>query len=589
MELIRQNALCFGQTGSWARARASLIMKIAAIKQVNRLYDDTLSYPGPYPEGLLRNLQVSYETFPEELEHIPRSGAAIVVANHPTGALDGIVLIDLLSKLRPDVRFMGNFLLSRIGPLNRFFISVDPFDSKAQSNISGLRESIRHLQQGGLLVIFPAGEVATWQRGFKEVKDREWPMSVMKFIRRAQVPVIPLHIEASNSVWFRLAGKIHPSLRTLLLPRELMNKSGNRVPVRVASAVLPQKTAVLTDEAYGNYLRAGVEYMKPERKKRRRRIIARRPGSSPERICDEISSEALAGELDRIRKQRLLFSYREFDVYCAPYDEIPLMMRNIGALRERTFREIGEGTKREIDTDRFDRYYLHLFIWDSGAKRLVGAYRLGLGDEIIRQYGVRGFYTYTLFRMSRRLVPILQQTIELGRSFIVKEYQRKPASLMLLWKGILHVLLANTQYRYLLGPVTISGSFHPISRRIIAAYVGGCYLDREKSRWIRPRTGLDIPVRIDESLIAEVSQFDLINKLVCDIERNHFSVPVLIRKYLQLNSSVLGFNTDHDFNGSLDALMLLDLKQVPEDTIRMLAKELDHIDVLSRFRTYQES
>ena len=259
MELIRQNDLCFGQTGGWARARASLIMKIAAIKQVNRLYDNTLSYPGPYPEGLLHNLQVSYETFPEELEHIPRSGAAIVVANHPTGALDGIVLIDLLSKLRPDVRFMGNFLLSRIGPLNRFFISVDPFDSKAQSNISGLRESIRHLQQGGLLVIFPAGEVATWQRGFKEVKDREWPMSVMKFIRRAQVPVIPLRIEASNSVWFRLAGKIHPSLRTLLLPRELMNKSGNRVPVRVASAVLPLKTAVLTDEAYGNYLRAGVE------------------------------------------------------------------------------------------------------------------------------------------------------------------------------------------------------------------------------------------------------------------------------------------------------------------------------------------
>ena len=162
MELIRQNDLCFGQTGGWARARASLIMKIAAIKQVNRLYDDTLSYPGPYTEGLLHNLQVSYETFPEELEHIPRSGAAIVVANHPTGALDGIVLIDLLSKLRPDVRFMGNFLLSRIGPLNRFFISVDPFDSKAQSNVSGLRESIRHLQQGGMLVIFPAGG---WRRG----------------------------------------------------------------------------------------------------------------------------------------------------------------------------------------------------------------------------------------------------------------------------------------------------------------------------------------------------------------------------------------------------------------------------------------
>lgn len=589
MELIHQNDLCFGRSGSWARARASLIMKIAAIKRVNRLYDETLSYSGPYPEGLLHNLHVSYETFPEDLEHIPRSGAAIVVANHPTGALDGIVLIDLLSKLRPDVRFMGNFLLSRIGPLSRFFISVDPFDSTSRSNISGLRESVRHLQQGGMLVIFPAGEVATWQRGFKEVKDREWPLSVTKFIRRAQVPVIPLYIDASNSVWFRLAGKIHPSLRTLLLPRELMNKSGNTVPLRVASAVLPKKTAVLTDEAYGNYLRAGVEYLKPARRSRRRRIVRRRVDSSAEQVCDEVSTEELCAELDRIRENRRLFSYREFEVFCAPYDEIPSMMKHIGAMRERTFREIGEGTKREIDTDRFDRYYFHLFVWDSGACRLVGAYRLGMGDEIVRRYGLRGFYTNTLFRMSHRLEPIMRQTIELGRSFVVRDYQRKPASLMLLWRGILHVLLKNEQYRYLLGPVTISSSFHPVSRRVIAAFVGSCYLDREKSRWIRPRTGLDIPVRIDESLIAEVSQLDLINKIVCDIERNLNSVPVLIRKYLQLNSSVLGFNTDHEFNGSLDALMLLDLKHVPEETIRMLAKELDHIDVLSRFRMYRES
>ena len=167
--------------------------------------------------------------------------------------------------------------------------------------------------------------------------------------------------------------------------------------------------------------------------------------------------------------------------------------------------------------------------------------------------------------------------MSLGRSFIVRDYQRKPVSLMLLWKGILYVLLRNGQFRYLLGPVTISGGFQSASKLIIASHIRDFYLDREKAGWIRPRTGIDIR-------IAGIRSIDLINRLVCDIEKNAYSIPVLIRKYLQLNSSVLGFNTDHEFCDSLDALMLLDLKKVPEETILMLSKELADIDVLGRFK-----
>lgn len=182
----------------------------------------------------------------------------------------------------------------------------------------------------------------------------------------------------------------------------------------------------------------------------------------------------------------------------------------------------------------------------------------------------------------------MSRTIELGRSFIAREYQRKPASLMLLWKGILHVLLQNEQYRYLMGPVTVSGGFQHTSKLIIAAYVSRFYLDRKKASYIRPRTGIVVPARIDESLIAEVRPIELINKIICDIERNAFSIPVLIRKYLQLNSSVLGFNTDHEFCDSLDALMLLDLRRVPEETILMLSKELTDIDVIGRFKKIKD-
>lgn len=260
------------------------------------------------------------------------------------------------------------------------------------------------------------------------------------------------------------------------------------------------------------------------------------------------------------------------------------MMIEIGRLREITFREIGEGTKQHIDTDRFDRYYHQLFVWDNGAESLVGAYRMGMGEEIMRQYGLKGFYTNSLFRMREPMGPIMSKTIELGRSFIAREYQRKLSSLMLLWKGILYVLLKHEEYRYLLGPVTISGEMEESSKLIIAAHIREFYLDRELTGFIKPVTGFRTSARIDESLIRGVQGIDLINKLVMDIEHDEFTVPVLMRKYLQLNSTVLGFNTDHDFCDALDALILLDLKRVPENTIQMLSKELTDIDVLARFK-----
>ena len=588
MELIQPSDLYFGRRGWIARLQARLIMKVAALKKINRLYESAFSYEGPYPEGLLHNLGVSYDVAPSDLKNIPASGPAIVIANHPTGALDGMILIDQLSKARPDVKFMGNFLLSRIGPLKGVFIDGDPFDAKSGGNVSGIRESLQQLSGGGLLVIFPAGEVATWQRGFRDVKDRPWPESVLKFIRKAQVPVVPVYIEASNSWTFRLAGKVHPMLRTLLLPRELVNKAGCSVPLRIASPILPKKTEDLSKTAYNSYLRASVEYLKPSVRRRPRRAERRAARKVADEVRGDVDVKLLCSELESLRGHYRLFVSGGYEVYCAPPQQIPNMMLMIATLRERTFREIGEGTKNEIDTDRFDRYYRQLFIWDNEALRLVGAYRLGLGDEIMRNYGLKGFYNHTLFRMSPPMGEVMSRTIELGRSFIAREYQRKPASLMLLWKGILHVLLQNEQYRYLMGPVTVSGGFQHTSKLIIAAYVSRFYLDRKKASYIRPRTGIVVPARIDESLIAEVRPIELINKIICDIERNAFSIPVLIRKYLQLNSSVLGFNTDHEFCDSLDALMLLDLRRVPEETILMLSKELTDIDVIGRFKKIKD-
>lgn len=584
--IVAEEDLMFGHKGRLYRLLARGLMSFLGLNKANRIYDRTYSFGEGYAGRLLEAMDISYRIDAKDLSNIPWSGALIVVSNHPTGGMDGIVLIDALSKIRPDVRFMGNFLLDRIEPLRRYCIPVDPFDGPQRSkNVRGIKASVEHLRAGGVLGIFPAGEVATWRHGFKNVSDKPWDPAVVRFIRKANVPVLPVYIDSRNSLFFRLAGKIHPMLRTALLPHELFNKKGKTVNVAVGSAIPPCRLEALdAPETYGNYLRASVDYLRGSR--------SRKSGSGPhsaQDTCDIVSRpplEALSDELEELRSKGMrLFDYGSFEVFCAHPASIPSLMREIGRMREITFREAGEGTMKEVDTDQFDTYYHQLFVWDGSTECLVGAYRLGFGDEIVPRYGLHGFYTDSLFRYDPGMIPILEKTVELGRSFVTRDYQRKAAPLMLLWKGILYVLLRNRQYRYLLGPVTVSGEYSRISKTVIAAYLGEHYADPELSRFVRPVTGLKgIDAPIDSSLVRGVESIDLINRIVSDIEQDERGIPVLMRKYLQLNSHVLGFNVDPDFCDGMDALMLLDLMRVPEKTINMLSKELTDIDVLARFK-----
>lgn len=581
----------FGRNGFFHRIAAKSAMSVLGINKINRLYDETY-HDGEATAGrLLEKLGTRYVICDEDMANIPAEGGIVVISNHPTGALDGVMLIDALSKVRPDVKFMGNFLLNRIESLSKYFISVDPFDSKDRAkNLRGIKESMRHVRQGGALVIFPAGEVATWQKGFRRIEDRQWSDSIIRFIRSLEVPVVPVCIEAKNSTRFRLAGKINPVLRTLLLPREFVNKKGRTIPVNIGSAITVRLVRGLTDlRTYGDYLRANVDYLcnKPPRKKlrlrRKRKPLFRRV----EEIAAAKPIESIEAELAGIRDEKLLFSHGNYDIYCAPSSAIPNIMHEIGRLRETTFREIGEGTFKALDLDNFDTYYHQLFIWDRGVRTFVGAYRLGMGDEIMPLYGLKGFYVNSLFRMKPPMGPTMEKTIELGRSFIVKEYQRKPTTLMLLWRGILYVLLKNNQYRNLLGPVTVSGEFEKASKTIIVTHLRQQHYDSKIARHIKPITGLEgINSPIDPKLIRNIEGIELIDKIVNDIECGEMSIPVLIKKYIQLNSHVIGFNVDHDFADALDALMLLDLKRLPEKTIDLLSKELEGVDVIGHFQQY---
>ena len=582
-QLVRKDELYFVGDNILGKMISCTVMGLLGLNKLNSLYDGLSQYKGNQVAAkYIELLNIKIEAAQEELANIPKSGPLVFVSNHPTGTLDGLVLIHLLSKVRPDVKFMGNMLLSRLEPLKEFFIEVNPFDSHSAQNVGGIRASMEHVRKGGALVIFPAGEISTYKHPFAQIKDKPWSTSVLKFIKKLSVSIIPIHITAHNSRMFHLCGMVHPLLRTAMIPHETTNKQDAEVRVRVGSVIQPRRQSEFdTVELFGKYLRTNVYSLSEPFDDSQE--TEEDNGIVPEDITSSIPNEVLSNEVKLLDDYKL-FDHGNYTVYFAPADVIPNMMLEIGRQREITFRQVGEGTNQNIDTDKFDTYYRHMFVWDNTEQQLVGAYRVGMGREIMDKYGISGFYTDTLFKLSNKIGEIMGRTLELGRSFIVRKYQRKSQSLLLLWKGILHILLKNEHYRYLMGPVTMSGKLSDISKLMIINYLQEHHYDHDIAAMVNPRIGLSglEKKKFDKESIANIDSIDLIDKIVLDVNRNRFGTPILLKKYLQLNGKIVGFNTDPQFNNAIDALMLLDINNIPEQKIAMLSKELD-IDVMSRF------
>jgi putative hemolysin len=557
-----------------------LLSKVARIDKVNELYAHMCESPGIESiEALFSNLDVDIQIDDKQLEHIPPTGPFIVVANHPFGALDGLAMILAIAKVRPDFKVMANFLLQRVEPIKDYFIAVNPFESRreAYSNVSGLKAVRQHIENGGSLGIFPAGEVSTYQGGINTIADKKWATSAIKIIRNAQVPVIPLFFDGSNSRMFHLLGMIHPNLRTLALPAEMLRKKGDTIRMRIGKAIQPKDTEMFPSlDQYGRYLRAKTYALGSSFEVKRDYFRAFRIAQVPEAIIPAVDAATISKEIAAIADCKTL-SYDHFDCYVAGSHRIPNILREIGRLREETFRAVGEGTNKSIDLDEYDLYYNHLILWDRKAEKIAGAYRVGNGVQIMQRYGKRGFYISSLFRMGSELDPILEQSLELGRSFIVSEYQKHRLSLFLLWKGILYYLISNVQFRYIIGPVSISNQYQEVSKELIIQFITKHYFDERLAEFVTPRNAFKPRIqKVDTQALLDSTQNDMkkMDRIISDIEPSSFTMPVLLKKYLQQNARIIAFNCDPKFNNALDGLMYLDMQNLPADTIETLQREM---------------
>lgn len=567
---------------------AKFIMYVLRFSKLNEIYQQIGSKQGvEFVDALLELLEVQYEFDQNDLKKIPKTGPFIVVSNHPFGGLDGILLIKMIAAARPDVKVMANFLLKRVEPISDFFLAVNPFESRkgASSSIGGIKNAYEHLQKGGALCIFPAGEVSSWDADYK-ITDRQWQYPVLKFIKKARVPVVPVFFQGKNSRLFHLIGKIHPNLRTAKLPSELLNKKNQVVKIRLGAAVSVTEQDHFTEiYQYGRYLRAKTYALCGDIEVKNFFKLPKAAEPKVEEIIAPVDPEVLCNEIKELEADHLLFRMKHFAVYCSPTQLVPNMLREIGRLREVTFREVGEGTNLSIDIDEFDLYYNQLFIWDEEASKLVGAYRIGKGADILHDYGISGFYLQSLFRMKDNFKPVLCQSLELGRSFVVRDYQRQPMSLFLLWKGILYFLLKNPDYRYLIGPVSISNNYSKISKELIIKFIMTHHFDWDKAKYVAPRNAYkfksdDPNINI---IMENLGDINMLDRFIGDVETMNSGLPVLLKKYIKLNAKIIGFNVDPLFNNCLDGLILLDALDVPKQTIETLSKEVNDGSILTRF------
>ncbi|MGC4031577.1 MAG: lysophospholipid acyltransferase family protein [Tepidisphaeraceae bacterium] len=503
--------------------------KMLAFGGINGIYDRVIAGGGDaatFAEQCLADMNVAVQVSAEDLRRLPRTGPLVVVANHPFGGVEGLVLASVLLRVRPDAKLLVNYLLGMIPEMRPMCIFVDPFGVDKAKNSRGLKETLAHLRNGGCLGIFPSGEVSSLNLQTRSVEDPKWSTHISGLIRRTGASVVPVYFEGKNDAFFQLAGLIHPRLRTALLPRALLKTRDKPMSLQIGRVISGREIGnFTTDEQVSDYLR-GRTYALAGRKPVRRTWVARgwdklRPRfRKPAAIASAPTGETLARELAALGDSALLATSGDLRCYVATSKACPQMMREVGRLREITFRAVGEGTGQPLDIDKFDDTYQHLLVWNSVKQELVGGYRLGLTDQLVGRRGNAGLYISTLFNLPDDFFK-LGPTIELGRSFVRAEYQRSFSPLMLLWKGIGAFVARHPKYRYLIGPVSVSNAYSPLSRALMTEFMLREGNRHEMSRYVRPKTPPKFEKKILEQaklLAGPIQAFEDLSDLVSDLE-----------------------------------------------------------------------
>ncbi len=551
------------------------------VRRLNEIHDACYGAPNPadFCDCLYRQLGLSYALDTADINRLREvKGPMVVVANHPLGGLEALLFIILLYRIRPEnYKVMANFMLGAIDDLRSSFIFVDPFgEEKSRTyNTRPLKEAMSFLRNGGLLGVFPSGEVASLNVRTRRIEETEWNPNIARLIQKTGASVVPLYFNGHNSPLWQLASLINPKLRTTLLGREFAHPHMRRIEYRLGSIISPEKLKQYdSPEDLTAYLRSKCYVLKSHFRQSKLKTKLLKAPVLPQQfepIVPESNPELIRAQIKGLPKQAVLYSYKEFDVVVALKADCPDVLREIGRLREVTFRNVGEGTGRAVDLDPFDEWYHHIIVWNREKGEIVGSYRLGMVEQILRERGQAGLYTNTLFHIQPQLFQEMTGAIELGRSFVRDEYQRSYYPLLMLWTGIGHFIVNhNIGLHSLFGPVSISADFQGTSKDLMVRFLMDNNLEKKLRNMVKPRN--PYPERQAMNLefynSFSVKSLNDVQDLLSEIETTDLKVPILLKHYLKMGGNILAFNVDPDFNDVLDGLMYIDLRQTPHEMLR---------------------
>lgn len=559
-------------TSPLGRSVKTIIEKTLGLSYLAEGYTrlNTNGQPDLFVKEAFNALDITTRITQGDIANIPKTGATIVVANHPYGAIDGMAMIELLKKCRSDIKIMANGLLKRVPEIRDIVLSVNPYGHNAakKQNMTAMRDCLKWLKSGGLIFMFPSGDVSSLNLTKLSIGDSQWDKSIARLALISAASVVPVHINGRNSAGFYLAGAIHPGLKTIMLPRQIINKRGSIIDISIGTPIDTYKLNRLGDADAISTLLMSRTYMLSQSNKLA--YTHKTNGQQHEEILQPVQSSLLCAEIYCLPAEQKLIESGDLQVFYATASQIPWTIEEIGRLREISFRQAGEGTGNEADIDEYDEYYTQLFIWNKKSNEIVGGYRLGLTDKILQENGLKGLYTYSLFKMSKSFFEKSAPAIELGRSFVRIEYQRNFSPLMLLWKGITQFVYQHPQYCILFGGVSISNSYTMTSQQLLINYLTKNLFNKSMAKYIKPRT----PYKGKKSGNLNIStmktmNIDNLSSLISSIEEDGKGIPVLIRQYLKLNGELLGFNIDHQFGDCIDGLIRVDLRTTDK---KILAK-----------------
>lgn len=552
--------------GKLLKVISPLLDRLLGIHKLRQLYL-SCALPGDdkqaFTSKILNALGVKVAGGDGMVSKIPKTGSCIVVCNHPYGMIEGIIIANVLTAYRSDTKVMANVGLQIFKEIKSYFIFVNPLKPKAVMNTSALKQCFKHLNNDGLLVIFPAGRVSFYQKEQQRIADGEWDRVAAQLAIKTNTPILPVFISGSNSALFHNMGRLYYRFRLMMLVREMFKLQQHTIHLSAGNLIKAEQLKGMGDTPRINsFLRLQCylnddTYITPW-------LADNKPAVFAE-IIEPADKAALTSELEKLPEKQRLLTFKSFTVYYGYQHQIPLCVQDITRLREITFRTLNEGSGESCDTDKYDATYLHLFIFDNKNEEIIGAYRIGQTDVLLKAGDPSSLYLSQMFTFEAEFINQQQPCLEMGRSFIVESHQNSFYGLLLLWKGIGAFVCQNPRYRTLYGTVSLSKVYDPRSVALINEVMV------TDNNGVKANTAFagQLHPEVKANLQAESLNIDWLSALVMGIETDGKDLPVLVKQYHKLGATFHCTGIDANFNHTPGLLLSVNLAKAPDKLLKL--------------------